>query len=961
MKRLSARFHITIGLTMIVVSLHFGGALLGFLPGPETAIREGRAALAETITVITVDYLRRSDLRRLRANLNFLIDRNADIESAAVRQNDGTAFITVGDHAGYWSPLDDEYSTDTQLTVPIMVNKVKWGQLELRFLRLGSSGWLGVFDNPHNLQALYLGLVGFVFIYFYLGRMLKQLDPSKIVPGRVRSALDTLMEGLLAVDMHGQVMLANEAFASVVGKAPDSLLGEPVSQFDWETSEGNTDEAAEWPWDITLREGRAQIGATVYLVDGDSKRRTFLVNCSPVMGAEGHQVGVLASFSDVTELEETEIELRRSKEQAEAANRAKSDFLANMSHEIRTPMNAILGFTDLLRRGFAKSEAEQLEHLNTVHTSGKFLLNLINDLLDLSKVEAGSLEVELIPCAAHDVAREVVKVLSISAAERDITLELDVEGLLPATITTDPVRLRQIITNLVGNAIKFTEYGSVRVRLLYDPELMPETLTIEVIDTGIGMTPEQVEKIFDPFTQADSSITRRFGGTGLGLSISSRFAEALGGGIDVSSTPGEGSIFAFTLNTGPLDGVKMLRPEEVLKEIKDTHAGTARKWKFPQAQILVADDNKQNRDLVHLVLEEQGLLVTEVENGEQAVAAARESAFDLILMDLHMPVMDGFVATQTLSNEEIDVPVIALTAHAFQSVQHEIEESGFSGHLTKPIDYDAMFEMLAGFLGAVPVEEMETEGPAHTVELACPGKEDPQSRPLGDAPPITSRLPVHDPRYRAIVVELIEQLDSRLDEMVQTRKRHEFEALAGLAHSLKGLGGNVGFHEFTEPCRDLESAVMAGTETAIDACLDTLRSIAARVSIDGEAPEHATHETAPTPEMSPVATSPITSSLPVHDPRYRAIVVEFVEQLDDQITAMEQARRQGDLTGLANLAHGLKGGAGSMGFDEFTEHSISLEAAAQAEVLPDIDASLEDLRALAARVVSPEAPSVEDH
>jgi len=197
------------------------------------------------------------------------------------------------------------------------------------------------------------------------------------------------------------------------------------------------------------------------------------------------------------------------------------------------------------------------------------------------------------------------------------------------------------------------------VRLLYDPELMPETLTIEVIDTGIGMTPEQAGKIFDPFTQADSSITRRFGGTGLGLSISSRFAKALGGGIEVSSTPGEGSIFAFTLNTGPLDGVKMLRPEEVLKEIKETHAGTTGRWKFPQAQILVADDNKQNRDLVHLVLEEQGLIVTEVENGEEAVVAARESAFDLILMDLHMPVMDGFVATKTLSTEGIDVPVIS--------------------------------------------------------------------------------------------------------------------------------------------------------------------------------------------------------------------------------------------------------------------------------------------------------------
>jgi HPt (histidine-containing phosphotransfer) domain-containing protein len=196
--------------------------------------------------------------------------------------------------------------------------------------------------------------------------------------------------------------------------------------------------------------------------------------------------------------------------------------------------------------------------------------------------------------------------------------------------------------------------------------------------------------------------------------------------------------------------------------------------------------------------------------------------------------------------------------------------------------------------------------------------------------------------------------------MVQTRKRYEFEALADLAHSLKGLGGNVGFHEFTEPCRALESAIKAGEETEVDSCLDTLRSVAARVSIDGEAQEHATHETAPTPEMLPMATSPITSSLPVHDPRYRAIVADFVEQLDDQVTAMEQARRQGDLAGLANLAHDLKGGAGSMGFGEFTEHSISLETAAQAEMLADVDASLVHLRALAARVVSPETTSVED-
>jgi HPt (histidine-containing phosphotransfer) domain-containing protein len=220
---------------------------------------------------------------------------------------------------------------------------------------------------------------------------------------------------------------------------------------------------------------------------------------------------------------------------------------------------------------------------------------------------------------------------------------------------------------------------------------------------------------------------------------------------------------------------------------------------------------------------------------------------------------------------------------------------------------------------------------------------------------------MHDPRYRAIVVEFIEELDSTLDEMVQTRKRHEFEALADLAHSLKGLGGNVGFHEFTEPCRALESAAMAGTETAIDACLDTLRSIAARVSVDGEAPERATHEMAASPEMSPADASPITSSLPVHDPRYRAIVVEFIEELDSSLDEMVQTRKQHEFEALAGLAHSLKGLGGNVGFHEFTEPCRALESAAMAGTETAIDASLEGLRALAARVVSPEASSVEDH
>ena len=236
----------------------------------------------------------------------------------------------------------------------------------------------------------------------------------------------------------------------------------------------------------------------------------------------------MVSFEDVTQLEENKVELRKSKEHAEAASRAKSDFLANMSHEIRTPMNAILGFTDLLQRGLYDNPDEQSEYLGTIHSSGTHLLDLINDILDLSKIEAGKLDLEMTDCSPLHIFSEVINILKVRAQEKGISLELIVEGTIPETIQSDPVRLRQVVTNLVGNAIKFTETGGVKIVARWIDDRQPK-LEFDVIDSGIGMTDKQVARIFEPFVQADSSVTRRFGGTGLGLSISQKIIEALDG------------------------------------------------------------------------------------------------------------------------------------------------------------------------------------------------------------------------------------------------------------------------------------------------------------------------------------------------------------------------------------------------------------------------------------------------
>ena len=377
--------------------------------------------------------------------------------------------------------------------------------------------------------------------------------------------------------------------------------------------------------------------------------RTFIVNSSPVLGSKGEYRGVLASFDDVTELEEKECELRKAVESADAANRTKSEFLANMSHEIRTPMNSILGFTDVLRRGFAADEQTRRQYLDTIHSSGKHLLELINDILDLSKIEAGRLEVERKACSPCELIAELAAMFTVPAQNRGISLEFTTAGPVPETVLTDPTRLRQIVTNLVGNAIKFTESGGVKIVARLLPRGEKPQLAIDVIDTGIGISPEGLGKIFDPFVQADSAVTRRFGGTGLGLTISRRFAAALGGDLTVASELGKGSTFTVTLDTGPLDGVRLLDAPQAKTSAARSGGRSAQDLpKLPPARVLVVDDGEANRQLITVVLTRAGLQVESAENGEVAVRMATSQHFDLVLMDMQMPVMDGYTATARL-------------------------------------------------------------------------------------------------------------------------------------------------------------------------------------------------------------------------------------------------------------------------------------------------------------------------
>jgi len=449
--------------------------------------------------------------------------------------------------------------------------------------------------------------------------------------------------------------------------------------------------------------------------------RWYSTTLSAVKDPQGRLKEFVGIAEDTTDRKQAEEELRKAKEAAEAATLAKSEFLTNMSHEIRTPMTAILGFAEMLLESIERPQ--DVVAANTIKRNGEYLLRIINDILDLSKIETGRFVTEQAKFSPRELIEDVVSMMKVRADAKSLPLLLEFNGLIPQTIRTDPIRVRQIFINLIGNAIKFTEEGHIciQVRLAENDEKKP-LLECKIIDTGIGMSENQVSQLFEPFTQADTTTSRKYVGMGLGLSLSKRLAGMLGGDIVFSSEQGKGSTFVVTLSTGSLEDVRMLQ----IADINDDQASSLSGVSPPVLQqlsgrILLVEDGLDNQRLLALILRKAGANVTIVSNGQEAletVTAEQKkcftdgvstSPFDVILMDMQMPEMDGYEATWRLREMGYTTPIIALTAHAMSHDREKCIGAGCDEYLTKPIDREILFSTVARYLSVEHQSQQEAQ------------------------------------------------------------------------------------------------------------------------------------------------------------------------------------------------------------------------------------------------------------
>lgn len=512
----------------------------------------------------------------------------------------------------------------------------------------------------------------------------EQLDQSEVL---LSSVINSLPFGVFWKDKKLKYLGCNTHFAKDVNLDSQSSV---VGKTDYDLATIELAESYRNDDRQVMETGEAKLDIEETFVNEAGERKYIITNKVPLRNKQQEIIGLLGTYADITHLKTMEIDLRNAKEAAEEASEAKSNFLATMSHEIRTPINGVMGLLELVLT--TELTEKQREFLLKAEMSAHTLLHVINQILDISKIEAGKMEIEHIPFSLVDIVEQIKSQMEYRAADKGLEFKIDLKGKAQSRVVGDPTKLLQILINLCSNAIKFTERGGVKVNIGALPKDDSLQLRISVSDTGIGISQEQQTHLFESFTQADNSITRKFGGTGLGLSIVKQLLELQSGTIEVKSEKGKGTTFTCFISYQLHDGKELAKADRDSADLSDV-------------RILLVEDNHINQLIAQEMLVNEGASVTLAENGQESLDWLNKKEFDVVLMDIQMPVMDGTQALKAIRTQEQfeTLPVIAMTANVLSHEVRAYEEMGFTDHLGKPFQREQLLTKIAEVLSAESV------------------------------------------------------------------------------------------------------------------------------------------------------------------------------------------------------------------------------------------------------------------
>ncbi len=673
---------------------------------------------------------------------------------------------------------------------------------------------------PVEISATYLNHRGHEVVSGYFRDITARKQTEQVLRDseqRLRNLFENCPQAYLSQDAQGRLIDVNPETCKRLGYPAEELVNRLFCEF-WSVASlsGFSEHYARF-----LQAG--QTSEEIELVTREGQIITVQLDGQVQRDEHGAFVKTHCMLTDITTRKEFEQHLQAAKENAETTARLKSEFLANMSHEIRTPMNAIIGLSKLGQE--MKHPAQMKDYLTKIHYSATNLLGIINDILDFSRIESGHFVIERLPFSIHRVVKDVWNLADIKADTKNLKLLLDLDDNLPEVLLGDTLRLRQVLTNLIDNAIKFTPTGSVELRVTAQSIAVHQArVCFCVVDTGIGMNEKGLKRLFKAFSQADTSTTRRYGGSGLGLVISANLVRLMGGGdIEVSSVPGQGSQFSFTL---PFP----MGTREMLESQTDTDEHQAMD-PVSHIRVMVAEDNAINQLVIEAMLKRMGIRPVLVNNGLEAVnhLKANPDGYDIVLMDLQMPVMDGYEATRAIRNqlELTRLPIIATTAHAMTEERERCLTMGMNAHISKPIDMAHLRKTMLGLL------ELTQPGPESTTPAgfkpdqankAAATHPEPGSEWVDEASAITN-LDGDEALYQDMIRMF---LNENVDELYQLKKliqqQHQVDARR-IVHTTKGLGGTLGLPRLREAAEVLDQAFKDEASDRIPALLNELEQV----------------------------------------------------------------------------------------------------------------------------------------